>query len=251
MTILETRGLSRHFGGVVAVDGVDFILPEGEIHAIIGPNGAGKSTFVSMLCGRLEPDSGRILFKGRDITGLPAWRRVKLGMAYTFQVTSVFGNLSCYQNVELAAQRHLSWASSDSARSTPTLANQVLDALSATGLRDYANHPASQISYGHQRLLEVSMGLALQPRLLMLDEPTQGLSEPEIDSFIALIKSLSTQATILLIEHNMDVVMSLADTITVFDEGRVLANGPPAQIRSNASVQRAYLGTADQPERLP
>ena len=239
--LVETKGLSRSFGGLKAVDNVDFTLTPGEVRALIGPNGAGKTTFVSLICGRLEPSSGTIAFDGKDITDLPAHRRVRQGIAYTFQITSVFANLTAYDNVALAAQRvH----EDRHRRSERVLRRSILDALERTGLADRAAQQAKHLAYGHQRLLEIAMGLALQPRLLILDEPTQGLSDGEIDNFVELVKEIAREATVLLIEHNMDCVMRLADRITVLEAGRILAEGAPAAIRADARVQRAYLGTA-------
>ncbi|ESY83872.1 branched-chain amino acid ABC transporter substrate-binding protein [Mesorhizobium sp. LNHC221B00] len=237
--LLTTKGLSRSFGGLRAVDGVDFTLMPGEIRAVIGPNGAGKTTFVSLVSGRIQPTSGAIVFDGTDITGLPAYVRVRQGIAYTFQITSVFANLSAYDNVALPVQRTLS-----DGRSKGAVRAGVMSALERTGLGDRAHMPAGQLSYGHQRLLEVAMGLALKPRLLILDEPTQGLADSEIDNFIALVRDIANGATVLLIEHNMPVVMQLADRITVFNAGKILAEGTPEAIRENAAVQEAYLGTA-------
>ncbi|MGL4279902.1 MAG: ABC transporter ATP-binding protein [Albidovulum sp.] len=232
MTLLEARGLTRHFGGLKAVDGVDFDLRQGEIHALIGPNGAGKTTFVSLLSGRVEVQSGRILFDGRDITRLPAHARVRRGIAYTFQITQIYAALSVFDNVALAAQ----------SRGSHPLAPAAMEALARVGLQDRKDQIAGTLSYGHQRLLEVAMGLALKPRLLILDEPTQGLSQGEIETFNGIVKSVVPETTVLLIEHNMDVVMELAERITVLNFGEVLATGTPAQIRANPAVQSAYLG---------
>ncbi|MER8656534.1 ABC transporter ATP-binding protein [Mesorhizobium sp. M0847] len=239
MPLLTTKGLARSFGGLRAVDGVDFQLMPGEIRAVIGPNGAGKTTFVSLVSGRIQPSSGMIVFDGADITSQPAYLRVRQGIAYTFQITSVFANLSAYDNVALPVQRTLT-----DGRSKGAVRTGVMAALERTGLAGRAHMPAGQLSYGHQRLLEVAMGLALKPRLLILDEPTQGLADSEIDNFIGLVREIAKSATVLLIEHNMPVVMQLADRITVFNAGRILAEGTPEQVRANTQVQEAYLGTA-------
>ncbi|CAN7170934.1 ABC transporter ATP-binding protein [Mesorhizobium caraganae] len=239
MPLLTTKNLARNFGGLRAVDGVDFQLMPGEIRAVIGPNGAGKTTFVSLISGRIQPSSGMIVFDGADITSQPAYLRVRRGIAYTFQITSVFANLSAYDNVALPVQRTLT-----DGRSKGAVRTGVMAALERTGLADRAHMPAGQLSYGHQRLLEVAMGLALKPRLLILDEPTQGLADSEIDNFIELVREIAKSATVLLIEHNMPVVMQLADRITVFNAGRILAEGTPEQVRANTQVQEAYLGTA-------
>jgi branched-chain amino acid transport system ATP-binding protein len=267
VTLLSTKGLSRHFGGLRAVDDVSFELAQGEVRAIIGPNGAGKSTFVGLVCGRIAPTAGRIVFAGRDITGLPAHQRVGLGIAYTFQITSIYGNLSVYDNVALAVQsamrngvgplasgtgvRPPARASADrpapiEARGpTPSseLEHRVVDTLDRVGLADRREAKAAALAYGHQRLLEVAMGLALAPRLLILDEPTQGLSDAEIAGFCDLVRAIARDATVLLIEHNMDVVMQLAGRITVMNNGAILSEGTPAEIRADEAVQRAYFGT--------
>ncbi|MDO9416140.1 ABC transporter ATP-binding protein [Pararhizobium sp.] len=244
VTLLSTSGLSRNFGGLKAVDNVDFTLQTGEIRALIGPNGAGKTTFVSLLSGRIAPSRGTVSFLGRDITGDPAHKRVRDGIAYTFQITSVYAKLSAWDNVALAAQTAIDRDQGPLAgRFRKQLKARIEFALEKVGLADRAQVKAGALAYGHQRLLEVAMGLALEPKLLMLDEPTQGLSDGEIDNFCGLVREIASNATILLIEHNMPVVMRLADSITVLDAGRVLANGTPEEIRANAAVQAAYLGT--------
>jgi len=229
MSLLRTSDLTRRYGGLTAVDNVDFELPEGEVHALIGPNGAGKSTFVSMVSGRIQASEGRVEFEGRDVTELPAHKRIRAGMAYTFQITSIYARLSLFDNIALAMGNRNRAA--------------AVEALARVGLDDRADQIAGDLSYGHQRLLEIAMGVAQAPRLLILDEPTQGLAESEIEGFNAIINSLRGQTTILLIEHNMNVVMALADAITVLDQGAVLATGSPEDIRANAAVQAAYLGS--------
>ncbi|MCG6904947.1 MAG: ABC transporter ATP-binding protein [Rhodobacter sp.] len=232
MTLLSTRGISKSFAGLRAVHDVDFDLPAGEVRALIGPNGAGKTTFVGMLCGRIAPGAGRVMFDGQDISGLPAHRRIRLGMAYTFQITSVFARLPVDENVALAVRRR----GGDVAIDVPA-------ALARVGLAAHQATLAGDLSYGHQRLLEIAMGLAQKPRLLILDEPTQGLAEGEIEAFKRLIRDLANETTVLLIEHNMGVVMETADRITVLNFGEVLAEGAPAEIRADKAVQAAYLGT--------
>ena len=230
--LMQAENLHRHFGGLRAVDGVNFRLDPGQIHALIGPNGAGKTTFVSLLSGRVPVQSGKITLKGDDITFMPAHRRVRKGIAYTFQITSIYPRLSVFDNVALAAQ---------SAGSRPLQA-AVNAALDRVGLGQFTAEQAGNLSYGHQRLLELAMGLALKPLVLILDEPTQGLAAGEIDGFKSLVRSLVPETTVLLIEHNMEVVMDLATQITVLNFGQVLATGTPEQIRANADVQDAYLG---------
>lgn len=233
MTLLATRGLSKQFAGLHAVENVDFDLPQGQVRALIGPNGAGKTTFVGMLCGRIAPTAGSVRFDGADISGLPAHRRINLGMAYTFQITSVFANLTLAENVALAARRRLRGAAVEAA---------VADALHRVGLHEPPGQNAGDLSYGHQRLLEIAMGIVQKPRLLILDEPTQGLADSEIAAFKALIRDLAATTTILLIEHNMAVVMETADRITVLNFGQILAEGTPSEIRADRTVQAAYLG---------
>lgn len=234
MTLLSTRSMTKSFGALTAVNNVDFDLPKGEIRALIGPNGAGKTTFVSLLCGRIEPSEGVVMFDGQDISHLPAHRRINLGMAYTFQITSVFAKLSVGENVALAARRRLKGAA---------VRGAVDAALDQVGLVGRHDQNAGDLSYGHQRLLEIAMGLVQKPRLLILDEPTQGLADSEIAEFKSLIRSLKATTTILLIEHNMNVVMETADRVTVLNFGEILAEGTPQEIHANAAVQAAYLGT--------
>ncbi|MEO0371469.1 MAG: ABC transporter ATP-binding protein [Pseudomonadota bacterium] len=232
--LLETKGLSKNFDGLQAVTDVDFTLPEGEVRALIGPNGAGKTTLVSMISGRIAPSAGTVRFDGRDVTALPAHKRIMAGMAYTFQITSVFAKLPARENVALAARRRMP---------ARQVGGAVEAALSRVGILDRAEEEAGNLSYGHQRLLEIAMGLVQRPRLLILDEPTQGLADGEIEGFKALVRDLAQEATILLIEHNMSVVMEVADTVSVLNFGEMLAEGTPAEIRANRDVQAAYLGT--------
>lgn len=229
MTLLETKGLTRIYGGLRAVDDVDYTLAKGEIHALIGPNGAGKSTFVGMVSGRVPASEGEVWFDGENVTHLPAHARIQRGMAYTFQITAIYARLNLFDNLALALGRRAK--------------GDVLAALDRVGLADRADQIAGDMAYGHQRLLEIAMGVAQNPRLLILDEPTQGLAESEIEGFNTLIKTLAGDTTILLIEHNMRVVMALADEITVLETGRILARGTPAEIHANTDVQNAYLGT--------
>lgn len=234
MMLLSTQGLSKNFNGLQAVSDVKFALPKGQIRALIGPNGAGKSTFVNLLCGRLQPSAGRIVFAGQDISNFPAHRRINLGMAYTFQITSIFPNLSASENVALAARRRLT--------KPKMVAACVASVLQQVGLAQWEENEAGDLSYGHQRLLEIAMGLAQSPRLLILDEPTQGLADAEIVRFKSLIREVAKTTTILLIEHNMNVVMEISDFITVMNFGEILFEGTPEQVRGNIDVQSAYLG---------
>ncbi len=243
VTLLETHAVSKRFGGLQAVRDIEFRLMDGEIRAIIGPNGAGKSTLVGIISGRIGPSTGTISFQGRDITRLGAWQRVNRGIVYTFQITSIYEALTCYENVALSAQRRLMRGLFDPlALSERRIAEQADIALAQVGLTESKEQLAGTLPYGYQRLLEVAMGLALEPKLLILDEPTQGLAQEEITRFCDLIRVISKRATILLIEHNMAVVLALADKITVMDKGAIIAEGSPAEIEQNPDVQRAYLG---------
>jgi branched-chain amino acid transport system ATP-binding protein len=235
MSLLSVRGLTKVYDGVRAVDDVSLDVEAGEVRALIGPNGAGKTTLVGMICGRIQPSGGRVTFDGRDITGLAAHRRTRLGMAYTFQITSIYARLPVAENVALAARPHMA------AGKVP---GAVAVALDQVGLSGHRGAVAGDLSYGHQRLVEIAMGLVQSPRLLILDEPTQGLSEPEIAAFKVLVRELAGRMTILLIEHNMDVVMALADRVTVLSAGALLFEGTPGEVRADAGVQTAYLGAA-------
>ncbi|MFI5325464.1 MAG: ABC transporter ATP-binding protein [Candidatus Rokuibacteriota bacterium] len=241
--LLETRGISKRFGGLEAVSGVDFRLDRGEVRALIGPNGAGKTTLVGLISGRLRPTAGEVRFAGRDITRLPPWERAVLGIVYTFQVTSIYRNLSVYDNVALAAQRPrlqtaLDWIGLDHG----AVAADAEAALARVGLTDLGRQRAGALAYGHQRVLEVAMALALGPALLILDEPTQGLAGDEIEALCGLVRGISGTTTVLLIEHNMPVVLELAGRVTVMDRGQILAEGTPREIEAHPEVQRAYLG---------
>ena len=235
MSLLSTQQLSKNFGGLRALKNVDFQLDQGKIHALIGPNGAGKSTFVGTICGKILATSGNVFFNEYNISKLPAHRRIALGIAYSFQITSIFNRLSVHENVALGVRRAVGGDQQQ-------IEERVSKALDKVGLRDLCDQFAGNLSYGHQRLLEIAMGLGQNPRLFIMDEPTQGLAESEVDVFQSLLKDLASETTILLIEHNMKVVMECADFITVLNFGEVLAEGTPAEIRSDKSVQNAYFG---------
>jgi branched-chain amino acid transport system ATP-binding protein len=241
--LLETRRISKRFGGLHAVRDVDFRLARGEIRALIGPNGAGKTTLVSLVSGRLAPTSGRVLLDGRDITGLAPWDRVLRGIVYTFQTTSIFRRLSVWDNVALAAQRRLLRGPFHRlALPRAPLAARVEAALGRVALAGAAEREAGSLPYGHQKLLEIAMALALEPALLILDEPTQGLTGEETAALSQLLREIARNATVLLIEHNMRVVLDLAHRVTVMDQGAVIAEGSPAEVEAHPDVQRAYLG---------
>jgi branched-chain amino acid transport system ATP-binding protein len=242
--LLETEGLTKRFGGVLASNQIAISVPRGQLHAIIGPNGAGKTTLIGQLSGELAPNAGCIRFDGHDITALSVHRRSQLGLARSFQVTSVFLDFTALDNVALAAQAHAGhsfrfWKNARRERGLREPARAVLDRLS---LGDRADVLASRLSHGEQRQLEIAMALAARPRMLLLDEPMAGMGPEESARLVRTLRELKQEVTILLIEHDMDAVFALADWITVLVYGRVIASGPPASIRANAEVREAYLG---------
>lgn len=243
-TILEIDGLTKRFGGVVASDGIRLDVRRGELHAIIGPNGAGKTTLIGELTGEIAPDAGRIRFDGADITALPVYRRNALGLARSFQITSLFLEFTALDNVALAVQAHAGhsfrfWAD---ARSDPELREPARAALERVGLAARADVIVSNLSHGEHRQLEIAMALANKPRLLLLDEPMAGLGLEESARMVELLRELKQELPILLVEHDMEAVFALADRITVLVYGRVIASGAPEAIRANADVRDAYLG---------
>ncbi len=242
--LLQVRGLTKHFGGIVANDAIDLDVHAGELHAVIGANGAGKSTFIAQLGGDVAPDAGTIRFLGRDISRLPVHRRAHLGLARTFQTVNLLPAFSAVENVALAliardGHAFRFWRrATDDCRVTAE-ARAVLDRV---GLADAGHRPAGTLSHGGQRQLEIAMALATRPRLLLCDEPMAGLGLGESDSLIALLAEVARDIGLLLVEHDMQAVFALARRITVLDRGRVIASGPPAAIRADAEVQRLYLG---------
>ena len=240
---LSTHRLTRQYGGLIAVNDVNFSLRHDRIHAIIGPNGAGKTTLVNLICGREKPTSGSIIYKGKEISHQSSAKRVQAGIVYTFQVTSIFRNLSCYENVALSVQRSLKAMLGKLLMvSESVIEKHVSKSLGRVGLNGKENQTAGTLPYGHQKLLEVAMSLAANPELLILDEPTQGLAQAEIENLIALIRDISKSVNVLLIEHNMAVVFSLAEYVTVMDSGTIMAEGTPSEIENNREVQDLYLG---------
>ena len=230
--LLYTENLTKNFQGIKAVNDINFKINNNEIRALIGPNGAGKTTFVSLLCGRIKSSKGKVFFNGVNISHLPVFTRISMGIGYTFQITSIFFNLTVSENVALALKN----------KRQEEKKSIVSEVLNKVGLIDRINQRSGDLSYGHQRLLELAMGIAQNPKLLILDEPTQGLSDLEIENFKKLIKKISSTVTVLLIEHNMDVVMSIADKITVLHFGEIIAEGDKQSIQRNPIVQKAYLG---------
>jgi branched-chain amino acid transport system ATP-binding protein len=242
--LLRVEKLVRRFGGVIATDHVSLDVGQGELHAIIGPNGAGKTTLISQLTGQLSPNSGTIHFAGADITRLPAHRRSALGLARSFQITSLLPDFTASDNVALAAQAHdgHSFHFWGNARKEAALRNAALSALKRVGLEHRADVVVSRLSHGEQRELELAVALATRPQLLLLDEPMAGLGTTESARMVQLLQELRREVTIVLVEHDMDAVFALADRITVLVYGRVIASDVPAAIRQNEEVKRAYLG---------
>ena len=245
--MLQVENLAKRFGGIVATDNLSLDVAQGEVHAIIGPNGAGKTTLIAQLSGQLRADSGRIRFAGDDITALPPHKRSLLGLARSFQITSLFLDLSVLDNVALAVQAHAghSFHFWRNARKDEALRAPARAALERAGLADRADGPAAALSHGEHRQLELAMALAGQPRMLLLDEPMAGLGPEESARMVSMLRALKGELTILLVEHDMEAVFALADRITVLVYGRVIASGAPDDIRANAKVREAYLGETD------
>jgi branched-chain amino acid transport system ATP-binding protein len=242
--LLNISRLSKRFGGVIASDDVTLSVPVGELHAIIGPNGAGKTTLISQLMGELPPDSGKVTFQGEDITALPTWQRSRLGLARSFQITSLFLNFTALDNVALAVQAQTghSFHFWRNARSLSDLREPARAALARVGLAGRENVVVSNMSHGEHRQIEIAMALAMKPRMLLLDEPMAGMGPEESARLVKLLRELKRELTILLIEHDMEAVFALADRISVLVYGRVIASGKPDEIRNNAEVKKAYLG---------
>jgi branched-chain amino acid transport system ATP-binding protein len=243
--LLEVTGLCKRFGGIVASEQLSLDVGAGELHAVIGPNGAGKTTLVSQLAGQTRPDSGCIRFSGRDITYMPTYRRSMLGLAQSFQITTLLLDFSVLDNAALAVQARAghSYRFWRNARFDAALREPARAALARVGLAHRADAPASELSHGEHRQLEIAMALASRPRMLLLDEPMAGLGPEESGRMVDLLRELKREFTILLIEHDMDAVFALADRVTVLVYGRVVACNIPGEIRANAEVQQAYLGT--------
>ena len=247
---LQAQGLVRDFNGFRAVggaNGIDLRVRRGSIHALIGPNGAGKTTCFNLLTRFIEPTAGRIHFEGRDITRLPADAVARLGLVRSFQISAVFGHLSVLENVRVALQRKLGtsfhfWKPESSLRA---LDGEALALLRAVDLEAYAALPAVELSYGRKRALEIATTLAMDPILMLLDEPTQGMGLEDVERVRELIRKVAANRTVLMVEHNMSVVASIADTITVLARGATLAEGPYAEVSRNPAVVEAYMGTAE------
>jgi len=245
-TLLETRALTREFKGFVAVNGVDLKVRRGHIHALIGPNGAGKTTCFNLLTKFIAPTSGTILFKGEDITGERPAHIARRGIIRSFQISAVFPHLSVLENVRVALQRKLgtSFHFWKPERSLEPLDERARQLLAEVDLAASAELPTVELSYGRKRALEIATTLAMDPELMLLDEPTQGMGLEDVDRIRRLIKKVSEGRTILMVEHNMSVVSSIADTITVLQRGSLLAEGPYAEVSRNPAVVEAYMGSA-------
>jgi len=243
-TLLEVRGLTKSFGALLASDDVNLEVREGETHAIIGPNGAGKTTLISQLAGNLRPDRGRVRFAGEDITALSAAARSHRGFARSFQITSIYPGFTALENVMLAVQAHAGssfrfWSPARAERALQEPARRVLEEV---GLGARAGLPAGSLAHGEQRALEIAMALATRPRLMLLDEPVAGMGAEETQRMIAFLSTLKRGKTLILVEHDMDAVFSLADRVSVLVYGRIIATGTPGEIRADREVRRAYLG---------
>jgi branched-chain amino acid transport system ATP-binding protein len=243
-SLLEVRGLAKSFGALRASDGIDLEVREGETHAIIGPNGAGKTTLIAQLAGELRPDSGRVRFAGEDITALSAPARARRGLARSFQITSIYPDFTALENVMLAVLAHAGSAFRfwSPAREEPMLRAPAQAVLEQVRLGDRADVAGANLAHGEQRALEIAIALASRPRLMLLDEPVAGMGAEETQRMIAFLATLKGGKTIILVEHDMDAVFSLADRISVLVYGRIIATGLPAEIRANPEVRRAYLG---------
>lgn len=241
--LIETRGIVKSFGGFVALDGIDLAIAAGGLTAIIGPNGAGKSTFFNILCGSIAPTSGRIVYDGRDITGLPQHRFAKIGIAKSFQISSIFPQLPVLENIRLAiaALRPNTdfWSPRSARRADESRAREILSRVSLEGRSESY---AAAISHGEQRALEIAIALASEPRVLLLDEPTAGMSPEETVAMTHLIRGLADERTVVLVEHKMKLIMGISDDVVVFHHGKILAHGTPATVRADAEVKRVYLG---------
>jgi branched-chain amino acid transport system ATP-binding protein len=248
MSVLDVKGVTKAFGSLIAVRDVSLTVAEGELRAVIGPNGAGKTTFFNLISGFFPPTAGSIMFEGRDVTRMPAHKRVVLGMARTFQITEIFPELSVAENVQISVEvaagyRLRPWLGRSAAAQ---VTSRVEEILALAGLDKKGGRLVGELSHGDQRAAEIAMALALKPRLLLLDEPTAGMGDQETYEITQLIRRLhrDSKRTIVLIEHDMRVVFHLADRITVLDQGRRLAEGTPTEIAANEAVQAAYLGKA-------
>lgn len=241
---LRVSNLRKQFGALAAIGGVSLTVGQGERRAVIGPNGAGKTTFFNLISGALPLTEGNIQLDGKDVTSVPAWKRVRMGLSRTFQRNNLFLSLTVYENVQLAVQRELgtSYNMLRPASSFNEIKAKILDILEQVGLTDRAGIEVANLSYGEQRQVEVALALATDPKILLLDEPTAGMSATETNRMIGLIKKLPTELTLMIVEHDMDVVFAISDYITVLHLGQVLTEGTPAEVQADQRVREVYLG---------
>lgn len=244
MNILETRNLEHEFNGYSVLKKVNLEIKKGETHAIIGPNGAGKTTLFNVISGMYAPSKGKVIFKKKDITGFKAYKIQRLGMGRSFQITATFDNLSAFQNIRMAilSRKGIRFNLFRFIDKMDKVTTETITVLQNLDLWETCHTPAGMLSYGKQRSLEIGMALATDPDLVMLDEPAAGMSADETHTAVGLIKKLTKEKTVVIIEHDMDVVFSLADRITVLNHGTILATGTPEEIKANKDVQAAYLG---------
>ena len=245
--VLRVEALCKHFGGLLVTDNVTLAIAPGELHAVIGPNGAGKTTLINQISGLIRPDAGRIELGGRDVTALPMYARAALGLARSFQITSLFSEFTALDNVALAAQAHRghSFRFWRDARREEELRQPAQAALARVGLAQRAAMPVARLSHGEHRQLEIAMALVAEPRLLLLDEPMAGMGPEESARMVEMLRQLKRSMTVLLIEHDMEAVFALADRLTVLVYGRIIASGDPETVRADAAVRQAYLGDND------
>ncbi|MCD6567618.1 MAG: ABC transporter ATP-binding protein [Dehalococcoidia bacterium] len=244
MKLLETAGLTKNFGGLVAVDEVNFAVEKGELKGIIGPNGAGKTTFFNLITGSLKPTRGKVSLNGEDISGLPPHLISRKGISRTFQITNIFPEMTVYESVWAGVNSRAKqpWNPFIHAGAATDISRKTKEICQMVGLDSKMGELSTNLSHGDQRVLEIAIALSTEPILLLLDEPTQGVSPKEIDTMISVVRKVSEVAAVVLIEHNMDIVLELSDNITVLENGRTVTEGSPSEISANREVQKIFLG---------
>jgi len=242
---LVVRDLAKNFGALLAVDGVNLEIRDGHVHSLIGPNGAGKTTVFNCISGFLQPTGGRVLLNGLDVTGCPPHRLVAAGLARTFQITQVFGDLTVMENVALGVRSRLGRNLAMWSRAENEMRDRAYEVLDRLGLAEQAQANAEHLAHGDKRILEIAIAMALEPRVLLLDEPTAGMSPGETECIATLIRRIASEASVLLVEHDMEIVLGISDEITVMTQGRVIASGTPEAVSRDPLVRDAYLGAVD------